>query len=189
MSQARLRIRVFSLWLIFWVISTVMVLCAPLRADKQIGPEQTLDLIYSLSGVWIPAITLLTAFWFPRQARQKARERRVAPERALAAFGLTAAYLFFVVALLAYALFAVDYSQIGDGRVAFPHQDVEQRVAAIVKLALMVSPAALAPINWLTGGAARPSPLTTDSSHAPAAGALAQRPANLRRGDQTRKAV
>lgn len=148
MTQARLRVNIFILWVCFWVISTGVVLIAPfIRIDVE--RVDILPAIFSISGVWIPPLSCLAAFWFPQEEQTKARAILVSKERTWAALGITFTYLGFVLLLIVHSTYFVESNTESSdpGNVTLLGQLSES-----VKIALAVSPIALAPINWLTGG-------------------------------------
>lgn len=145
---------VFMLWLSFWVISTVILLLAPwMRADKAIGPEQIKAAVFTITVIWIPAVTCLAAFWFPQDEQRKAKRILTTRDKVIAATALTVTYLVFVLVLIIWSVYFISYDyqtmELPEGA-SFPEQINES-----VKIALVVSPVALAPINWLTGGRAK----------------------------------
>lgn len=151
MTQARLRTVIFGLWLLLWIISTIILLVSPwLRPDRAIGPEQITAAIFSVTGVWVPAITCLAAFWFPQEEQRKAQDISVTPDRVIAAIAITVTYLAFVLVLIIWSAYFVGYDyqtkQIPQGG------SFQEQIDGSVKYALLISPIALAPINWLTGG-------------------------------------
>lgn len=150
MTQSRLRMIVFLLWIAFWVMSTIILVLAPwLRTDKAIGPEQIKSAIFSVTVIWVPAVTCLAAFWFPLDEQKKARKIVITKDKVIAAIILTLTYLLFVLVLIAWSVFFISYDsqamELPQGA-SFPEQ-----LSEAVKIALIVSPSALAPINWLTG--------------------------------------
>lgn len=149
MSQSRLRIRIFGLWIAFWIFSSLQIIMAPiLRSDNAIGDEQVLSAILTVTSVWVPALSCLAAFWFPEKERQVARSRNVSRERMIPAIVLTCVYLAFVLLLIFRSVYLVNYNfglpELPEGA-SFAEQLTES-----VKIALILSPIALAPINWLT---------------------------------------
>jgi hypothetical protein len=154
MTQARLRMIVFLLWVSFWVVSTILLLLAPwLRTDKAIVPEQIKSAILSITVIWIPAVSCLAAFWFPQDEQRKARRVIVTKDKVAAAITLTVTYLLFVLVLITWSVYFIAYDfhtmELPEGA-SFPEQ-----LSEAVKIALVVSPVALTPINWLTGGRAK----------------------------------
>jgi hypothetical protein len=149
MTQARLRMIIFGLWLIFWIVSTALLMLAPwLRADQAVGPEQVKPAIFSITGIWVPVVTCLAAFWFPQDEQKRAQTVKAAGEKVAAALILTVAYLGFVLLLISWAIYFMPYDfqtkALPEGA-SFPEQ-----ISESVKIALIVSPIALAPVNWLT---------------------------------------
>ncbi len=157
MTQARLRIGIFTFWIGFWVISTISLVLAPwLRLDKAINHGQIVSALLSITGIWIPPLTCLAVFWFPLEEQKRAKNTIISKDRVYAALVLTITYLVFVLMLIVWAVYLVDY---------YPQADelpvgasFQERLGDSVKLALLVSPLALAPVGWLTGGHVSTSP-------------------------------
>lgn len=148
MTQARLRTYIFGLWLSFWAITTVVLMLSPfIRADIDRG--DIVPAIFSISGIWIPPLTCLAVFWFPHEEQRVAKVVPINKERVQAALGITVIYLIFVLTLIIWAVFFIEANveSPDPGKVTLLGQ-LDQSV----KIALVVSPIALAPINWLTGG-------------------------------------
>lgn len=150
MTQARLRVRIFILWIGFWIVSTTCLILAPwLRLDMAINKGQIVSAVLSVTGIWIPPLTCLATFWFPQEEHQKAKEAIVSKEKVFAASALTVIYLLFVFVLIAWVVYFVDYYPQADELPA--GASFQERLGDSVKVALLVSPLALAPIGWLTG--------------------------------------
>ena len=148
MTQSRLRISVFVLWISFWILSTVTLFVSPfLRSD--IERLDILPAIYTISGIWIPALSCLAGFWFSQQEKTKASGVTVTNEKAWAALALSFTYLAFVLILIIYSTFfiAASTESADAGDITLLSQ-----LTASVKIGLVISPIALAPISWLTGG-------------------------------------
>jgi hypothetical protein len=137
---------IFVLWISFWILSTIILLVSPfLRRD--IESLDILPAIYTISGIWIPALSCLAGFWFPQQEKSKALRVTVTKEKALAALVLSGTYLAFVLVLILYSTFFItantETADAGDITLL-------GQLTASVKIGLVVSPIALAPISWLT---------------------------------------
>lgn len=146
MSQAKLRALIFGSWVLFWLVSTAIVLYAATQPD--IDRRDIMPALLSVTGIWIPPLSCLASFWFPEQERTKALKVSVTTERVFAAITLTATYLIFVLVIIAWQIFIYDRPGSFDEKgVSFLEQ-----IGDAVRLALVASPIALAPINWLTGG-------------------------------------
>lgn len=152
MYQSRLRVTVFCLWLLFWVISSVLLFLAP--SIRNTGTTPVIDrgeipsAILSISGLWVPALSCLAAFWFTTKERRKAKDVIVPRDKVFAAVTLTSIYLIFVIVLISWSVYFINYddpSFVLSGGTSFLEQ-----IDKGVKLALVISPVALAPINWLT---------------------------------------
>jgi hypothetical protein len=148
MLQARLIIYIFGLWISFWIITTVILVLSPwVRTD--IARTDILPAIFSVTGIWIPPLTCLAAFWFPQNEQRVAKLKEVTSDRVYAAIGITAVYLIFVLVLICWSVYFIEanHESPDPGTITLLGQ-LDQSI----KIALVVSPIALAPINWLTGG-------------------------------------
>jgi len=154
MTQSRLRMMIFGAWLSFWIISTLLLVMSRWwRADGAINADAIMPAILSITGIWLPALSLLAAFWFPPDEQNKSQNVVVSGERTLAAVALTVIYLVFVLFLIVWSTYIVTYDTNVEN---LPESSsFAARLDQSVKLALLISPIALAPINWLTGGTAR----------------------------------
>jgi hypothetical protein len=150
MKLADLRINIFRLWIAFWILSTLGLVVSPwARTDKAIGAEQILSALLSISGIWIPPLTCLATFWFPQEEQQTARNTKATRDRVYGALTFTITYLLFVLGMVLWVIYIVDY---------YPESDelpvgasFQNRLDYVLKIALITSPLALAPIGWLTG--------------------------------------
>jgi hypothetical protein len=152
-SQSQLRVTIFCLWLLFWVISTVLLFLAP--TVRNTGPVPLIDrseipsAILSVSGVWLPALSCLAAFWFPAEERKKSKHVSVPKDKVFAAVTLTSVYLVFVLVLIVWSVYLIKYNDpsltLSEGT------SLLEQIDKSVKLSLVISPVALTPINWLTG--------------------------------------
>lgn len=152
-SQSRLRVTIFCLWLLFWVASTVLLFLAP--SVTNVGPVPIIDrgeipsAILSISGLWVPALSCLAAFWFPAEERRRSRSVNVPKDKVFAAITLTSVYLVFVLALILWSVYYIKYND--PSLMLSEGTSLLEQIDKSVKLSLIVSPVALAPINWLTG--------------------------------------
>jgi hypothetical protein len=150
-NQTRLRLTIASLWIGFWIVSSIIVIMAPyLRADGAIESTQVLPLLIQIASVWLPCLTCLVAFWFTNQNEKKSSTGgRVSGEKALTSVVLTSVYLLFVLIVILFPLYWVSYPT---DTIELPQgASLTERMSDSVKYALLLSPLALAPINWLTG--------------------------------------
>ena len=151
-NQTRLRLTVASLWTGFWIVSSLAVMVTPwLRRDQAIDTSQVLPLLVQVASVWLPSLSCLVGFWFTNQPPDAKKRNGVPPEKAIAAIILTAIYLIFVLLVILFPLYWVEYPadviELPEGA------SLTERMGESVKYALLLSPVALAPINWLTGNA------------------------------------
>jgi hypothetical protein len=148
MNQSKLRIIIFSLWVAFWIISSVVMIVSP-YIRKDIETADIIPAIYNISGIWIPALSLLAAFWFSQKVLTRAKNKLVPKEKIFGALSVTCVYLLFVLGLILYSTFAV----VSNVQTPNPEDiNLLSQIGQSVKLSLLASPIALAPINWLTGG-------------------------------------
>jgi hypothetical protein len=150
MTQARLRLHIFSWWLGFWFLTTIAAVLAPVfrRADG-IGDQDVVPSILSISAVWLPPLTCFASFWFPRDNQRNAKRIRINSERTIGALSLTAAYLLTVLVLLLRPLYFASYES--DGPVLSQGASLAEGLGSAVSVAALISPLALAPTIWLTG--------------------------------------
>jgi hypothetical protein len=146
MSQSKLRVLIFALWILFWLVSTALVLFA--SSFPQIDRRDVMPALLSITGIWIPPLSCLASFWFPEQERLKATTKKVTGERAFAALVLSVTYLTFVLIIIAWQGFVYNSPSSFDEKSG----SFLEQIGDAVRLSLVVSPIALAPINWLTGG-------------------------------------
>ena len=150
MTLAALRLRLFLMWLAFWVAAVLCVLLAPvLRRDHFIGFESVTDLVMQLTGIWLPPLSCFVAYWFPKGPR-KAAEAMVAEEgQIIGGVCLTIVYMAGIIVLLIVSLYLVNYPHDAIGNIVGP--TVSSRIGDLVKYALLASPLILGPVSYLTG--------------------------------------
>lgn len=145
------RIKIFASWVAFWVFSTIAVVLAPFtRSDGAIGDEQVIPAIMALTGIWLPPLTCFATFWFPQDHRKAAQRRTINRERKIGAYVITFCYHFFVVILVARALYLVSYTSTTLELLA--GNSFEEQISLVVTAGTLISPFALAPTIWITGG-------------------------------------
>lgn len=152
MTQSRLRVVIFTLWMSGLLLSLLAAALAPVvRSDGSVGSEQIS--LTAIAGVFVPALSCLAGFWFPEKERAKAKEAPLSRDRATIALVLTSGYLLIVLSALLWPLFGVDYVTTG---VLEPVKgtSLEERLADAIKLAALLSPLPLAPIHLLTASTA-----------------------------------
>ena len=146
----------FVLCLALCIISTFLLMLAPwLRSDHAIGPEQVKPAIFGITGIWVPVVTCLAAFWFPQDEQRRAQMATATSEKVLAAMAITVTYLVFVLLLIVWSVFFISYDfqtkELPEGA------SFSEQISESIKIALIISPVALAPVNWLTRSESRTS--------------------------------
>jgi hypothetical protein len=149
-KASTLRLAITAMWIAFWAATSIAVIASPkLRADHQILADSVLPLLGQVASVWLPCVSCLVGFWFTNQPSRRNAPNAVSCERALIAVLITASYLIFAFAVLMIPIYWLHYDH---DTIAPPlGTTIVERMADSVKYALLVSPLALAPINWLTG--------------------------------------
>lgn len=136
------------MWVGFWCISTLIMVLSPLIRED-IERADILPSLLSISVIWVPPLSCLAAFWFPQAEQKRAKSIKPSRDKVYAAFGITAIYLLFVLGLIVYSTFVIQSNTAS----ADPgDMTLLAQINQASKLALIISPVALAPINWLTGG-------------------------------------
>src|ERR1051326_9360656 len=84
-SQSQLRTTIFCLWLLFWIGSTLLLFLAPTIRNTYVVPiidrGEIPSAILSISGIWLPALSCLAAFWFPAEERKRSRNVNVPKDK------------------------------------------------------------------------------------------------------------
>lgn len=150
MTLTGLRLRIAGLWAIFWGITCICVILAPiLRTDEAIGYEQVTGVIGQISGVWLPPLSCFAAFWFPTAEREASSNRKVNSEQKFGAIVLTVMFMLLALVLLMIPLYFVKYEPNAYGDLD-KGLSLTERISEMVKFSLLLSPLFLAPISWLT---------------------------------------
>lgn len=148
MTRTRVRLIILCEWLGFWLLTTVIAACAPLiRKDGAIGGEQLMPALLSISSIWVPPVTLFVSFWFPTGDAAARRGRSVGAERALVAIALNTVYMLLITFLTVWTMYLAEYDF--DADVLPEGASFLERLGAMVRYALLLSPLALVPIRWL----------------------------------------
>jgi hypothetical protein len=153
MKQSTLRMVIFGLWVGFAGILTLAVCIAPaVRSGPPpvLDSGETLTALRSVSGIWLPAVSCLAAFWFPKSERRQSVARVVPTERLIGALVLTAGYLLYALLHVSWVTYVVDYSNVA--AVSPAGTSFLERLHEAVNYSLLLSPVALAPMHWLTQG-------------------------------------
>jgi len=156
-TQASVRVVIFSSWLLFWGATSLILLFAP-HFRSAIGMEQIMPAIGSVASVWLPVLSCFAGYWFTNEERHNAAQRTLSRERTFGAVGLSVAYLIFVITLIVWVTYGVDYS-------SPEHRSVQdtlptgisfkEQLDEAIKMSLWISPLATAPVLALTGRATR----------------------------------
>jgi len=142
------------MWLGFSLIVTIVVCAAPAIRNRGGVPVIDTGLVMpalrSVSGIWLPAVSCLVAFWFPKRERRAALAQSVPKERYIGAILLTLCYLFYATLSVIWVTYVDTYTDLSADLptgTSFP-----ERLNEAVEYCLLISPLALAPLHWLTGG-------------------------------------
>jgi hypothetical protein len=151
MTLATLRLALASIWCGCWLLTCVCIALAPLlRKDRFVHYEDVVGLIGLVSGLWLPPLCCFAGFWFPARQAKVSKRITVSKEQKCGAIGLTAAYMLLVVILLLTPVYLVEYRMDAEGNLV--GQNVSGRLSEVVRFALLLSPIALTPLSYLTGG-------------------------------------
>ena len=108
-TQANVRIVIFSGWILFWGVTSLALLLAP-HFRPAIGMEEIVPAIESVATVWLPVLSCFAGFWFTHEERHRALQKSLSGERTYGAVGLSAAYLIFVMTMILWVTYGVDYN-------------------------------------------------------------------------------
>lgn len=149
MRQSTLRITIFSMWLSSMLFGIVLLLVGPVvRAPGVLLHEQVFAVLPTVVGLHFPALSCFGALWFPAEERQRAKAASLHGERAFGAIALTIAYLLIVAIMLVWPTYVVGYDT---PSLSLPAGgSFADRINDAVKVALMISPLALAPVAFAT---------------------------------------
>ena len=152
-TQASIRVIIFSSWLVFWGATSLALLFAP-HLRPTIGIQQVLPAIGTIASIWLPILSCFAGYWFTHEERRTASQKSLSGERIFGAIGLSAAYLLFVLLLILWVTYGVDYA-------SPEHRSIQDQPPAgisfkeqldgAVKMSLWISPLATAPVLALTG--------------------------------------
>jgi hypothetical protein len=140
-SMAKLRIRVFISWLIFAVILSLLpvVLYIKEHANNRIYLDTMTEAIKMLAGLWLPALSCFSAFWFSETNNMLAHEIAPTTGQKIGTYSLIMLYYFLCIIFISVTLFA-----------QFSVQFIKS-LASMISTIQLFSPALLAPIGLLTG--------------------------------------
>jgi hypothetical protein len=151
MSQSRLRLLIFGFWIGAMLVAVLASAFAPVvRSGGAIGYEQISPVLPGILGIFLPPLSCLAGFWFPTAERTKAKAKSVGRDRAAVALVITGVYLLLVMVLLFWPLYFVDYLKASPDLNLSEGASLKGRLGDAVKLAMLLSPVALAPIHSLT---------------------------------------
>ncbi len=158
-TQSFIRIVIFMAWLFFWALTSVLLLVAP-RFRNTIDQADILPAIGSIASIWLPVLSCFAGFWFSHSERKISRQRLLSNEQVLGAIGLSLGYLAFVLLIICYSVYGVDYSSqeyrtLGNLPVGLSFRE---HLEQAVKMSLWISPLATAPVLALTGASSEGRP-------------------------------
>lgn len=153
LTQQRLRMYIFAAWIVSFILATFIIASGQwLRRDESgahiISAESVPDAVYTLSALWIPTLSCLASFWFPKRERRSARDKIITQDHVLGAISLTCIYLLFILCNVAWITYVEDYPM--PLTASAPGGQFVQGIHATVKMSAALSPIALAPLHWLT---------------------------------------
>jgi hypothetical protein len=148
-NQNKIRITLYSLWVSSWLLCTLLIAISPwIRSDHAINSGQIINSLLGISGIWIPPLTCLATFWFSNEERKKAKNSDVTNQKIFAAITLTIVYLLFVIFFLIWPTYFIEYPI---EAIELPvGESYNEKLNDSIKLCLLISPLALAPLRWLT---------------------------------------
>jgi hypothetical protein len=151
-NQSNIRITIFSLWIVFWILSSILLLVAP-KIQKEIDANDILPAIGSVASIWLPILSCFAAFWFNQNERSKAKTTELTGEQVFGALALSCGYLFFVFIVIWWATYGVNYgAPIYRTTGSLPRDlSFTGQIERAVRLSLWISPLATAPVVALTG--------------------------------------
>ena len=162
-TQSNVRITIFSGWLLFWGATSLALLFAP-HFRPEIGIDQILPSIGSIASIWLPVLSCFAGYWFTHEERLNASQKSLSKEHVLGAIGLSVAYLLFVMILIMWVTYGINYGS-PEFRTVQEHLpkgiSFREQLDGAVKMSLWISPLATAPVLALTGRTTkgiRPSP-------------------------------
>jgi hypothetical protein len=159
-TAADLRITVFLVWIAFAFLLTAIPLLLRICRPVACTPDQALQYAFSLTGLWLPALSCFAAFWFADRPRAAAH---ISAGQRLATLALTGLYVAICWAVVGFTLFPSQ--QLRPDGLPMGRLPAEQLAYAVGWLQGL-SPVCLAPIAYLTGHV----PPRASSASSPAGG-------------------
>ncbi|HYC77925.1 MAG TPA: hypothetical protein VEI02_09890 [Planctomycetota bacterium] len=156
----RLRFQVFLIWFGGLIATALAILAAPALRPGVFFHDQAADLFLVAAPSWIPTVACFGAIWFNSRAEQRAARGSPSTPREVPTNPARAARLITMlsVALLVWfefaALYLSEFPAVEEALEIPQGRSIEERLAAVVKVATLLSPMSLAPVIWLTRGGA-----------------------------------
>jgi hypothetical protein len=120
------------------------------------------DLIKLLAGLWLPALSCFSAFWFTEGNERGARDTAPDQGQKIGSFALTFLYFTICILVVSLTLFIQRYDF--DPTTNEPIGPlVDQQLASVVSWLLLLSPVLLAPIGFLTGKVPNSNPVPSNN--------------------------
>lgn len=150
MTVNQLRLRLFGIWLAFWVLSLVLITLAPLiRRDNKIHFDDLDDVIVQTSVLWLPVLGCFVGFWFPKEERRRASRRVADTDQKIASLSITIVHVSLSLVCVAIPLYVLDYKPNSDGYLEAGKTLVE-RVVSWLKVSILTAPLAAGIVTYYT---------------------------------------
>jgi hypothetical protein len=160
-TVASLRIAVFVLWVAFAILLSI-VPCGLLFRPRAIDTKTVFELIKLLAGLWVPALSCFSAFWFSEGNERGAQETPPNQGQKVGSLALTFLYFGICILTVSLTLFVQPYDY--DPTTNEPIGPlVDQQVAGVVSWLQLLSPVLLAPIGFLTGKVPTPNRIASNN--------------------------
>lgn len=148
-TVANLRITVFIMWIVFATILS-LIPCGLFLRPRIADSNMVFELIKLLAGLWIPALSCFSAFWFSEGNERGAQKTAPTQGQKIGSYALTFLYFGICILVISITLFVdpYDFDPVTKeplGRL------IDQQLASVVSWLQLLSPVLLAPLALLTG--------------------------------------